>query len=90
MNMPGMTAKQGINILQKTLNMVQYERRTIGLQQEYGSIILNLPFVLRRERDNIIFKRGIQHLGSRKTRKMRRTYQYVISSRQRQTENKST
>ena len=26
MNMPGMTAKQGINILQKTLNMVQYER----------------------------------------------------------------
>ena len=57
---------------------------------KYGTIRAAYHWITGRERDNIIFKRGIQHLGSRKTRKMRRTYQYVISSRQRQTENKST
>ena len=40
MNMPGMTAKQGINILQKTLNMVQYER--VCIIENNGETLLQI------------------------------------------------
>ncbi len=40
MNMPEMTAKQGINILQKTLNMVQYER--VCIIENNGETLLKI------------------------------------------------
>ena len=40
MNMPGMTAKQGIKIIKKTLNMVQYER--VCIIENNGETLLKI------------------------------------------------